>query len=90
MATVRIPTPLRQFTQGERIVTVDGRTLAQALDHLIRQHPGLQARLFEGDGAVHPFVNIFVDGGDVRLGEGLGTAVREDTEITVIPAMAGG
>ena len=90
MAIVRIPSPMRQYTEGERAVSVEGRTLAQALEHLVTRYPALQPRLFERDGEVHPFVNIFVDGGDVRLGDGLSTAMREDSEIAVIPAMAGG
>ncbi len=90
MAVVRIPSPMRQYTSGERAIVVDGHNLAQALQNLIQRYPALQARLFEGDGEVHPFVNIFVDGGDVRLGAGLNTAVRDDSEIAVIPAMAGG
>lgn len=90
MATVRIPTPLRQYTAGSKAVPVDGKTLAEALEHLAGQWPGLRARLLDGSGQMHPFVNVFVDGEDVRLGLGLATPLREDAEIDVIPAMAGG
>jgi len=90
MAIVRIPTPLRQYTQGAKAVEVGGRTLAEALAHLERQWPGLRARVLDGNGQMHAFVNVFVDGEDVRLAQGLATPLREDSEIAVIPAMAGG
>lgn len=90
MATVRIPTPLRQYTQGAKTVPVPGKTLAEALEYLAGQWPGLRPRLLNGAGQMHPFVNVFVDGVDVRLGQGLATPLREDSEIAVIPAMAGG
>lgn len=90
MATVRIPTPLRQFSNGARTVDVVGDTVAEAFEHLERQCPGIGARLVDGSGAIHDFVNVFVDGQDVRLLQGSGTAVRQESEISVIPAMAGG
>jgi molybdopterin converting factor small subunit len=90
MAVVRIPVPLRQHTQGAKAVTVSGETLAGALEHLTGQWPGLRPRLLNGDGQVHPFVNVFVDGEDVRLGQGLATPLRAGAEIDIIPAMAGG
>ena len=90
MATVRIPTPLRQYAAGSKAVPVGGRTLAEALERLASRWPDLRARLMDGAGQMHPFVNVFVDGEDVRLGQGLATPLREDSEIAVIPAMAGG
>ncbi len=90
MAIVRIPTPLRAYTQGARTVTVEGETLGEALARLERAWPELRPRIFDGDGQLHAFVNVFVDGEDVRLAQGLATAVRDDSEIDVIPAMAGG
>jgi len=71
-------------------MSVAGRTVEEALGHLERQCPGIKARLLDGEGHLHPFVNIFVDGEDVRLGQGLQTPVSEESEISVIPAMAGG
>ncbi len=90
MAVVRIPTPLRQYAKGAKAVPVAGKTLAEALEHLEHHAPGLRARLLDGNGQVHAFVNVFVDGEDVRLAQGLATPLREDSEIDVIPAMAGG
>ncbi|MBI3975571.1 MAG: MoaD/ThiS family protein [Armatimonadetes bacterium] len=90
MAIVRIPTPLRQYADGARTDSVGGRTLGEALEELTRHWPGLRPRVFDGSGQVHPFVNLFVDGEDVRLGRGLLTPLRADSEIAMIPAMAGG
>lgn len=90
MPTVRIPTPFRQYTQGARTVSVAGSTVAEAIEHLEHQCPGIKARLLDGDGHLHAFVSVFVDGEDIRLAGGLATRVGAESEISVIPAMAGG
>jgi len=90
MATIRIPTPMRRYTNGERLVTVVAATLAAAVDELDRQFPGLRERLVDGDGQLHHFVNVFVDEEDVRLLQGLATPLGDRTEVSIIPAMAGG
>lgn len=90
MATVRIPTPLRKLTGEQRTVQARGTTLAEVFDDLDRRFPGIKARVVDGDGRVHSFVNVFVDDEDVRLLQGLDTPVREDAEVAIIPAMAGG
>ena len=90
MATVRIPTPLRKLTGEQRTVQARGTTLAEVLDDLDCRFPGIKARVVDGDGRVHSFVNVFVDDEDVRLLQGLDTPVREDAEVAIIPAMAGG
>jgi len=87
---VRIPTPLRQLTGGQRVVEVEGRTLAEVIDALDRRFPGIKERLIDGDGRLHRFVNVFVNEQDARLLDGLGTVLPEVAEVSIIPAMAGG
>lgn len=90
MATVRIPTPMRRFTKGERVTTVSAGTLAGAIAELGGRYPGLAERLIDGSGQLHDFVNVFINNQDVRLLEGLATRLDEGAEISIIPAMAGG
>lgn len=90
MATVRIPTPLRKLTNDARVVRAEGATLVEVVEDLERQFPGLRARILDGDGKVHAFVNIFVNDEDVRFLQGLATPLTERSEVAIIPAMAGG
>jgi len=90
MPTVRIPTPLRKLTGDQRVVQVNGNTLVEVVEDLERRFPGLKARLVDTDGRVHSFVNIFVDDEDVRFLQGLATPLKENAEVAIIPAMAGG
>ncbi len=87
---VRIPTPLRRITNGERVVTVDGGDLAQALADLDRRFPGIRAKILDDRGEVLQFVNIFVDEQDIRFLSGLRTPLRDGAEVSIVPAMAGG
>jgi molybdopterin converting factor small subunit len=90
MATIRIPTPMRRYTNGERLITVSAATLDSAIAELDGRFPGLRERLIGGDGQLHQFVSIFVGEEDVRLLQGLATPLQEQTEVSIIPAMAGG
>lgn len=90
MATVRVPGPLRRYTNGERLITVAADTVAGAIAELDRRFPGLRERLLDADGQVHRFVSIFVGEQDVRLMEGLATPLDAQAEVSIIPAMAGG
>ncbi|MGB2696145.1 MAG: ubiquitin-like small modifier protein 1 [Dehalococcoidia bacterium] len=88
--TVRIPTPLRKLTNEEDVVvTNDGGTLAQLIDALERQYPGLKERVCDESGELRRFVNIYVNGEDVRFLSGLQTSI-EDAEVSIVPAVAGG
>lgn len=89
MATVFVPTPLRKLTDGQSSVEIAGQSVREVLDNLELAYPGFKARLIE-DGEIKRFINLFVDGQEVRTQAGLDTAVREDSEVSIIPAMAGG
>jgi molybdopterin converting factor small subunit len=89
MAQVRIPPVLRPDAGGNRSLSIDAATVREALDKLVAQYPALEARVLEGDG-VPQFLNVFVDGEDIRLGDGLATQVGDSTTILLLPAVAGG
>jgi len=88
--TVRIPTPLRKLTNEMDVVTGDGGTLMACIDSLEGQYPGLKERLCDESGELRRFVNVYVNGEDVRFNEGLGTALNAGDEISIVPAVAGG
>ena len=89
MKTVRIPPTLRAETGGERQVTASGSTVRELLDDLISRFPGLRTQLVEDD-EIAPFVNVYVEGEDVRTLEGLETPVQDGDTVILLPAMAGG
>ena len=88
--TVRIPTTLRPLSGGASTVQVEGSTLAEVLKALNSAHPGFSDRLFDQDGNLHKFVNIFVADDDVRYLDGLNTKVPSGETVSIIPAVAGG
>jgi molybdopterin synthase sulfur carrier subunit len=88
--TVRIPTPLRKLTQQQDVVDAAGETLAAVVSDLESSYPGLQDRLIDEAGEIRRFVNVFVNGEDVRFLDGLGTAIGEGDEVSIVPAVAGG
>jgi molybdopterin synthase sulfur carrier subunit len=87
---VKIPTPLRKVTNGADSFEAQGDTLAGALDTLNQQFPGIEERLFNDEGKLHRFVNIYVNGEDVRFLSGLETSLKEGDEVSIVPAVAGG
>ena len=87
---VRIPAPLRASTDGTAVVDVESVTVVGALETLEGQYPGLQGRLRDEDGTVRRFINLYVNGEDVRFLDGLQTALKTGDELTIIPAVAGG
>jgi molybdopterin converting factor small subunit len=89
MAQIRIPPVLRPDAGGNRTVAVEAGTVREALDTLVAQHPALKSRLLDGDG-VPSYLNVFVDGDDIRLLGGLDAAVSPDSTILLLPAVAGG
>jgi molybdopterin synthase sulfur carrier subunit len=88
--TVLIPTPLRRFTGGDAKVAVAGSSVAEVLDALDAAHPGIGERLRDDSGQLRRFVNVFVNGQNVRDGLGVDTPLSAGDEVGIIPAMAGG
>ncbi|HET7684019.1 MAG TPA: ubiquitin-like small modifier protein 1 [Marmoricola sp.] len=88
--SVRIPTILRNYTGGASEVTAEGATLADVLDDLESNHPGIKARILDDAGEIRRFVNVYVGNDDVRFLEGLQTPTPEGAQLSVIPAVAGG
>ncbi|HEY5188862.1 MAG TPA: ubiquitin-like small modifier protein 1 [Solirubrobacteraceae bacterium] len=86
---VKIPTQLREATGGESSASVDGATVGEVLDALYARYGELRSRIAE-DGGLRRFVNVYVDGEDIRFMEGLDTQVKDGDEITILPAVAGG
>ena len=87
---VRIPTILRNYTEGASEVTADGETLAEVLENLEANHNGIKARVLDDSGEIRRFVNVYVGNDDVRFLDNLETATPDGTQISVIPAVAGG
>ena len=87
---VRVPTQLRALTSGVSEVTVEGGTVGEALKGLEAAHPGFHDRLFDEQGQLRRFVNVFVADEDVRFLSGLDTAVAEGQTVSIVPAVAGG
>ena len=90
MAQVRIPTPLRKYTGGAEAVQAEGSTVGALVADLDKRHPGLRDRICDESGAVRRFVNIFVNGEDIRFLQNLVSAVKPNDEISIVPAIAGG
>ncbi|GAA3459418.1 MULTISPECIES: MoaD/ThiS family protein [Pseudonocardiaceae] len=87
--TVSIPTILRTHTGGQKSVEAAGATLAEVIDDLETNHGGLKQRLVK-EGALHRFVNVYVNDEDVRFAGGLEAAVKDGDTVTILPAVAGG
>lgn len=88
--SVRIPTILRTYTGGVSEVTAEGAELAAVLDDLEATYPGIKARILDDGGDIRRFVNVYVGNEDVRFLDGLGTPTPAGTQLSIIPAVAGG
>ncbi|CAB4696159.1 MAG: MoaD family protein [Actinobacteria bacterium] len=88
--SIRIPTTLRTLTGGNSEVQVEGATVGEALQSLEAAHPGFKERLFDDEGGLRRFVNVFVADDDVRYLDGVNTPVPDGETIAIIPAVAGG
>jgi molybdopterin synthase sulfur carrier subunit len=87
--TVRIPTPLRTLTGGQDEVSADGGTVAQVIENLEANHPGMKDRLCDEKG-VRRFVNIYHNDEDIRFLDNLETELKEGDTLSIVPAIAGG
>lgn len=89
MASIKIPTPLRVYTGGNAQVSVSGATVGEALSDLTTQFPELKQHLFNGD-QLRSFVNVYLGEDDIRFLNGLDTDIDPDTNLRIIPSIAGG
>jgi sulfur-carrier protein len=90
MSTVRLPAVLRAQANGERAIEVDGSTIGAAVQSLVGLHPALAEQLLTPSSELHRFVNVYLNGQDVRYLGGLETPVGDRDEIRLLPAIAGG
>jgi len=90
MPSVRIPTPLRKLTNELEVVQAGGANVGEVINSLDQAFPGLKERIVDDAGNVRRFVNIFVNDEDIRFLEDKATAVKEQDEISIVPAIAGG
>lgn len=89
-ATIFVPTPLRKLTGGQAKIQINATTLQEAIDRADANYPGFRERVLDSDGEVKRFINVFINGVDVRKLQGRSTPVKDGDEVAVIPAMAGG
>ncbi len=87
---VRIPNPLRRITNNLDKVSVEGSTLLDVINALEKKHPGLKERICDDTSQLRNFVNVYINGEDVRFLQGLKTPTKSGDEISIVPAVAGG
>ena len=87
---VRIPTPLRRITNGEARVEIDSGNVGDMVEKLDTSYPGFKTRLVDENGDLRYFVNIYLNGEDVRFLQGLDTSTKSGDEVSIVPAVAGG
>jgi molybdopterin synthase sulfur carrier subunit len=88
--SVRIPQPLRNLTREQSTVMADGSTLLECIAALERDYPGIRQRIMDETGELRRFVNVYVNGEDVRFLDGLTTPLKAGDEVSIVPAVAGG
>ena len=88
---VKVPTPLRGLTNNQDMVSADGAgTIGEAIQNLEQQFPGMRERLLDDQGELRRFVNIYLNGEDIRFLDGLNSPVKDGDELSIVPAVAGG
>ncbi|MEE8471569.1 MAG: MoaD/ThiS family protein [Dehalococcoidia bacterium] len=87
---VRIPSPLRSLTGGQGTVELDAANLVECLDNLDAQFPGIKARLCDEEGKIQQFVNVYINGEDIRFLQEMASTLKSGDEVSIVPAMAGG
>ena len=90
MAVLKIPTPLRSYTNGLTEIHVSGSNVAEAMESLVQQYPTLRPHLYNGEGRLRPFVNLFLGENNVKDLQGLETPLDENARVLLIPSIAGG
>lgn len=87
---VKVPTPLRKFTAGSESVSGSGATVGALVEDLEKKYPGIRERIVDEQGRVRRFVNLYINGDDIRFLQQLDTKVKDGDEISIVPAIAGG
>ena len=87
---VRVPTPLRKYTQGADEVSAQGASVKAIVEDLEKNYPGIKERLCDESGKIRRFVNVYVNGDDIRFLQNLETNLKEGDAISIVPAIAGG
>jgi molybdopterin synthase sulfur carrier subunit len=90
MATIRIPPVLRPSVGGEKEIMADGSSVGELLNAVVDSHPDTRSQLFAADGGLNRYVNVYLNDEDVRVLDGLETAVGDSDTLVILPAMAGG
>jgi len=90
MTELRIPTPLRQYTDGAKQIEVQSDTVGQAVEHLAQTYPALKKHLFTEEGELRTFVNLFLNNEDIRFLQGLQTPLKNGDTLMIVPSIAGG
>ena|SRR3989338_8576728 len=87
---VRIPTPLQKITENKELIECDGKSIKELVDNLEKKYPGIKERLYDENGKIRRFLNIYVNDEDIRFLKLDGTPLKDGDEISIIPAIAGG
>ncbi len=87
---VRIPSPLKKLAGGQDVVKTEGKTVGEAVQRLVETYPDLRERLLDEHGMMRRFVNIYVNGEDIRFKQGFEMPLKEGDQLSIIPAIAGG
>lgn len=87
---VVIPAPLRKFTAGAETVEMEAGAVSEVIERLEARYPGIRNSICDGTGSLRRFINIYVDGEDIRFLDNLGTAAKDGAEVAIVPAISGG
>ena len=90
LTDIRIPTPLRAYTNNQTTIAVTGETVGEALTDLVAQYPRLQPHLYDDQGALRSFVNIYRNDEDIRYLDKTDTRLGANDELSIVPSIAGG
>jgi adenylyltransferase/sulfurtransferase len=90
MPTLKIPTPLRSYTDGQTEVSLEGNTVGEVMDGLVTRYPTLRPHLFNGEDQLRPFVNLFLNDNNIKDLQGLDTPLKDGDRLMLIPSIAGG
>jgi molybdopterin converting factor small subunit len=90
MCILKIPAPLRSYTDGQVEISLRGETVGEAMQDLVGKFPSLRPHPYNGDGNLRPFVNLFVGGHNARDLQGHATPIADDARVLLVPSIAGG